>query len=139
MKAGLVVADLAWTRLTAWREQVARAFDNPALLAQLRRTTTVRVVSEAAPPPAWAWYLAAWTAAAVGKAGGSPRVAVESGEVPVGLLEFQDGGSLRFSAPAPIASNYLLLREELRITDRDPIFEKTLEFATRLALSSTRL
>jgi len=39
-------------------------------------------------------------------------------------------------ANLPVASDYLLMREELSIMRRDPVFEGTLVSAARLAVSS---
>ncbi|MFB3829616.1 MAG: glucose-6-phosphate dehydrogenase assembly protein OpcA [Bryobacteraceae bacterium] len=141
-RVGPVLADLAWTRLTRWRALVSQMFENRAHLEQLPRVNELRITRAGAA----SWYLAAWLLESVPDA----RVVFEDPDPQlrrVALLgpglEFSitaggDGcaeiltpsGAQRTSLPAP--SEYLLLREELGIASRDPVFEKTLEAALRL-------
>ena len=52
--------DLAWTRLTRWREMLAQVFENREYLARLPRISTVRGARSAAIRAALAWYMGAW-------------------------------------------------------------------------------
>jgi hypothetical protein len=94
-----------------------------------------------------AWYLAAWAGHALHV---TPTVAAGSAELRLELsgpdthvqLERNadrlvtkvDGQSN--CANLPVTSDYLLMREELAIMRRDPVFEHTLASAARLAVSS---
>src|SRR5450631_2032817 len=66
--AGLVWADLAWTRLTRWRETLARVFENRDTLAHLAEVDRVQVRFGPGFETA-AWYLAAWAANALARVG----------------------------------------------------------------------
>ena len=76
---GRHVGDLAWTRLTRWREMLARVFENREYLARLNAISEVKVTwgpgFEAA-----AWYLAAWAQNALADAGVAAKVLVQRGE-----------------------------------------------------------
>jgi glucose-6-phosphate dehydrogenase assembly protein OpcA len=143
---GRLIADLAWTRLTRWRESLARLFENPDHLAKLAGITGVHVGFPKG-LEASAWYLAAWAGHALHV---TPTVAAGSAELRLELsgpdthvqLERNadrlvtkvDGQSN--CANLPVTSDYLLMREELAIMRRDPVFEHTLASAARLAVSS---
>src|SRR5262249_47744641 len=70
---GQCVGDLAWTRLTRWRELIARIFANRGLTA-LPRVSEVKV-RWAAPG---AHYLAAWIMDGLRIAGADPRVEIDT-------------------------------------------------------------
>ena len=152
---GLAVADLSWTRLTRWREVVARVFDNQAHLERLAAVSGLRIAFCGEAPPASAWYLAAWLLEGLRKAGSraEPRFEGLSGgasgglqgvalegpglEVSVqmrasGCAEIRAGGVVHQTA-FPRPTDYLLMREELAIPARDPVFESVLPAAARLA------
>ncbi|HTS63641.1 MAG TPA: glucose-6-phosphate dehydrogenase assembly protein OpcA [Candidatus Acidoferrales bacterium] len=144
---GLLVADLAWTTLTRWRESLARLFDNRDYLARLAEVQSVRVAFPSGLASA-AWYLAAWAANALGRAPSvvpgasalrlelsSPGFSVSLAREDDRLVTTVDGKSSCASLPAP--TGYLLMREELAIVRRDPVFERTLELAARLAVHSS--
>jgi glucose-6-phosphate dehydrogenase assembly protein OpcA len=155
---GMVAGDLSWTRVTRWRELVASIFENRERLARIQESVEVTVGHGAAEAPAWAWYLAAWVGDALATAGAHPRISVvRAGSAPRnefvslslrGGLDVQlsregdaaivtvDGMAARNVLTRP--SDALLLAEEMSILGRDPVFEKTLPSAARLALSSTR-
>jgi glucose-6-phosphate dehydrogenase assembly protein OpcA len=141
---GGAVADLAWTRLTRWREMLAQVFENRERLAQLAGVR--RVMVEYGPGyETSARYLAAWIGEATGHAGTiagmasetlALRVELTGGDLRVELA--RNDGTLtvtvnelsqcvRLSSP----TDYLLLREELRIVRRDPVFERSLEVAAQ--------
>ena len=59
VRRGGILADLAWTRLTRWRETLARVFENRDTLAHLSEVDSVQVRFGPGYETA-AWYLAAW-------------------------------------------------------------------------------
>jgi glucose-6-phosphate dehydrogenase assembly protein OpcA len=146
-RRGVLAADLAWTRLTPWREALARLFENREYLERLAGVRSV-AVSWAAGAETAAWYLAAWISNAMRVApalrGGASAMGLEltGAGLQISLTHKEgrlvttvDGESKCASMPA--ASDYLLLREELAIMRRDPVFEGTLALAARLAVSSS--
>jgi glucose-6-phosphate dehydrogenase assembly protein OpcA len=158
--SGVQPADLAWTRLTRWREVLARLFDNREHLARLPEITAVRVGSGGPPPPASALYLGAWAADCLSDAGVQAAVAFErmpdapgggvgsvtlSGDAPGAprivvsargdVLATQVDGIAQ-CARLPRTSEYLLLREELGIVREDRVYRRTLPSALQLAISS---
>jgi glucose-6-phosphate dehydrogenase assembly protein OpcA len=146
-RRGTLVGDLAWTRLTRWREALARLFENREHLAHLPEIQSVRVSFPAGSETS-AWYLAAWTANALhaaprlAKGADSLRLDLESPKFRVSLTR-EDGrlvttvDGVSTCASLPAASDYLLMREELGIVRRDPVFESSLASAARLAVSSS--
>ncbi|MFN8500577.1 glucose-6-phosphate dehydrogenase assembly protein OpcA [Kouleothrix sp.] len=69
LAAGMRVSDLAWSRLTPWRELTAQFFDAPAQVAHLRELTSVTVsyeASDAAADRSQALLLVGWLAARLG-------------------------------------------------------------------------
>ena len=154
--AGLLVADLAWTRLTRWRESIAQIFENPAHFSRLPsiRKVTIHYAGEVA--PAGVRYFDAWLRRCLERAGAEPAIdwrrsgdASDSGLCRVELESGEPGGlqvSVRKAEGAaaevrvdkllnrtvfPEASDYALLREELSISGRDPSYEAALELAAR--------
>ncbi len=147
-RAGLALGDLAWTRLTRWRETLAQVFENREHAARLGQIG--RVAVEFSPELATsAYYMAAWVADALKEAGArlsavevlpGPYLHVElAGEGLSVILQRRDGrfslvlnGAVRpLNLPPP--DDYFLMREELAIARRDPVFEKALASAARLA------
>jgi glucose-6-phosphate dehydrogenase assembly protein OpcA len=139
-----VLGDLAWTRLTRWREMLAQLFQNRELLAQIPaiRNVTVRF------GPGYetsARYLAAWICDAIGRT--NPTVAPDPA-TPTLQLELS-GEALRIElhreaqrlvatvndlsqcTNLPQPGDYILMREELAISGRDPAFERTLASAAQ--------
>src|ERR1019366_4343817 len=68
VSSGGILADLAWTRLTRWRETLARVFENRDTLAHLSEVDSVQVRFGPGYQTA-AWYLAAWAANALASVG----------------------------------------------------------------------
>ena len=68
VRRGGILADLAWTRLTRWRETLARVFENRDTLARLSEIESVQVRFGPGYETA-AWYLAAWAMNALGSVG----------------------------------------------------------------------
>jgi glucose-6-phosphate dehydrogenase assembly protein OpcA len=151
--AGRLVSDLAWTRLTRWREMLAQVFENRQNLAGLQKTAAIRVACGADAPRNTALYMAAWIQNALQDAGvtatatitsdlpGAALLAVaelRSGDLDVVLERHDDRmaasiNGLTQQTHLPQPSDYLLMREELGIVRHDPIFERTVALATRLA------
>ncbi len=159
-KTEQILGDLAWTRLTRWRELVSQIFENRSYLARLAGVTEVRVGFGGERPPTSAYYMAAWLLDCLERAGAKPRAGWQpvAGASP-GLAQVEltgsDGDDLRVSiamttdgdrqsahvhvdsvsslAVFPLHNDYLLLREELSIPGRDPVYESSLARAARLA------
>lgn len=123
---GVLLADLAWTRLTRWREAVARAFEH----RDAAGTSAVRVVSGGVA----AWYMGAWIVDALADSGVRAELAVSPGEP----ARVELAGVKVARPEAPPRGDYLAMREELGIVRRDPVFERALASAARLAYSTDR-
>jgi glucose-6-phosphate dehydrogenase assembly protein OpcA len=143
-KDGRGVADLAWTRLTGWREIAAHFFDDG--LADPQSVTSVRLTHGGAAPGSSVLYFAQWIERALPRvqvmleaAGGAPglRAVVLSGggaEFSIELsgqqgegscVEVRAGGKSAHSLLPP-TSDDALMREELSILGTDPVFERVL-------------
>ena len=152
-RSGVVLGDLAWTRLTRWREMLARLFENRNYLAKLARISIVRVVHDAGSATA-AWYMGAWIVDALEDAGASAKVVVGAGPGAASLSVELAGDGFGVSLARredrlviavdhaenctnlPQPSDYLLMREELGIVRRDAVFERALASAARLAYAT---
>jgi glucose-6-phosphate dehydrogenase assembly protein OpcA len=152
-RSGVLLGDLAWTRLTRWREMLARLFENRNYLAKLARISSVRVVHDGEFATS-AWYMGAWIADALRDAGVSAQVVVGAGSGPASLRVELAGGGFRVAlvrqqdrliitvdnaencTNLPQPGDYLLMREELGIVRRDAVFERTLASAARLAYAT---
>ena len=161
-----MLGDLAWTRLTRWREMLSQVFENRAQLANLPGVSEVRISSCSKSPPVEAFYMAAWLMDGLAKIGAHPRPrfdsapGVASGELNRVDLVAQDGADSIASiasiaslveghaaevrvrglvnrAVLPRPTDYALMREELSIPGRDAVFERTLAAAARLAAAET--
>jgi glucose-6-phosphate dehydrogenase assembly protein OpcA len=158
--SGVPLGDLAWTRLTRWREMLARLFENRDYLAKLARISSVRVVYDGAFATS-AWYMGAWIVDALEDAGASAKVVVGAGSgarsraVPAASLNVElAGGGFRVALERqkdrlvvavddaksctnlPQPSDSLMMREELGIVRRDAVFERALASAARLAYAT---
>jgi glucose-6-phosphate dehydrogenase assembly protein OpcA len=148
---GAILGDLAWTRLTRWREMLSQLFENQRNLARLVKVSEVDV-EWGGIHAASAWYLGAWIADSLVSVGVHPKlsirraaneedtlrvrltgdgVAAELGRQEDRMVVTLDGASQCTNLPQP--TDYLLMREELGIVRRDAIFEKALDSAARLA------
>jgi glucose-6-phosphate dehydrogenase assembly protein OpcA len=156
VRSGGILADLAWTRLTRWRETLARVFENRDTLARLSEVDSVQVRFGPGYETA-AWYLAAWAANALASVGQvvTPVVAPVFTAQDESLRLELSGGTFRVElsrqddrlvtvvneqsncTSLPLPTDYLLMREELGIVRRDAVFERTLASAARLAVSSS--
>jgi glucose-6-phosphate dehydrogenase assembly protein OpcA len=143
-KEGRGVADLAWTRLTGWREMVAHFFDDG--LADARSVTSVQLTHGGAAPGSSVLYFAQWIEQALPRV----QVTVESageaaaGEPGLRAVAFSAGGadfSIRLGEGSsvevlagghsavsllPPASGDALMREELSLLGTDPVFDRVL-------------
>jgi glucose-6-phosphate dehydrogenase assembly protein OpcA len=148
--SGAMLGDLAWTRLTRWREMLSQMFENQANLARLTSIASVEVEWGGA-NRAPALYLGAWIRDSLAGAGVTARLTVSRGAeadslrvrltgagFAAELVRWEDrmvvtldGVSQCTNLPRP--TDYLLMREELGIVRRDPVFERTLASAARLA------
>ena len=128
--------DLAWTRLTGWRAQIAAALDLPPF-EQVTKATVYGVEDRAS-----SWLLAGWLAVelncptefiAVPNAQGITGVRLNraSGDI---VFHRPDGKTLAISQPGfpprhialPLTSLSEALTEELRRLDADRVYEKVL-------------
>jgi glucose-6-phosphate dehydrogenase assembly protein OpcA len=155
LERGRLVADLAWTRLTRWRELIAQVFDNPAYYAQLGKIEKITIFHAGEARPVAAWYLAAWLADCFEKIRTSVAIGFEKSDAPVGGnlcgvelgsddLGISIGRTDCASAEVRMGdhvtkavfgktTDYSALREELGITGRDHLFERVLERAAAMA------
>jgi glucose-6-phosphate dehydrogenase assembly protein OpcA len=147
----LPVADLAWTRLTRWRAIIAQLFESTRSRELLLRMEQLRVLYSGSRVPARAYYLAAWVLDALGREISCRFDAIEAepagiqgielsgrGEKLVSILRWGDAvvtevDGVRNCAGLPPLSEPELLAEELTISGRDSVFEKTLARAYELA------
>jgi hypothetical protein len=145
LRQGINVADLAWTRLTPWRESVARLFDDDDNLERLPALTRVGISHVGQAAPVAARYLAGWFRSAVPP---SVEIALEPAaggpDAPIRGIALDGPG---FSATIAIEDSYVvtranrivsrfafspptdyeLLREELGILGSDPVFRAALQ------------
>ena len=160
-KSGLL-GDLSWTRLTRWRELIAQIFENRAQTSNLPLVSDVLICHRAASPPTTAYYLAAWLLEGLAKIGAHPKVEFRSAggdpawrlsrvelrgqgrEEPIASISLASGaagaaeiktGGLVSKTLLPPLTDYSLMREELSIPGPDPVFERALAGALKLAVS----
>lgn len=145
---GAALGDFSWTRLTRWRESLAQVFENAAYTARLPQISRVRLRFDEAGMDVMARYFAAWILAALESAGARPELSIEPAAAGLSIelsgpdfhLELSrqgerlitTAGGLSRCTHLPTPNEYLLLREELGIPGRDPVFERTLARAARL-------
>ena len=149
---GVMLGDLAWTRVTRWREMLSQVFENPERVAQLAAIDRVSI----AYGPTYetsARYLAAWIGGAL--PGARTEEVVAAAEVPTLRIRLTGPGlnielirrdetlvvtvnELSFHTRLPYPTDYLLMREELGIVRRDPLFERTLASAAGLAYATDK-
>ncbi len=140
---GYRVADLHWTRLTGWREELAHLFDSPAIDA--RKVHAARVGYGGGSVTTCARYFAAWLRTCLAALPAS-RMEIEPEHGEPGLnsvtLSTPDGDlilsrtadhaieisghNIHYRAALPSTSEEALMREELSIPGPDPVFERVL-------------
>lgn len=147
-----VVADLAWTRLTRWREMVAQVFDEPACAGQIPLLDEAWIEYDGSFVPTSVYYMMGWLGSALGRdlrfgirqAGDCERPRLHGVTLRGGALDLRIEVEQSRAAEVavcgreahpvmPSLSEYELLREELSIVGRDPVFEAALERAERYA------
>jgi hypothetical protein len=144
LRRGCNVADLAWTRLTPWRESIARIFEDEANLAGLPGLKRVRISHAGQSAPLPARYLAGWFRGAIPTVEISLEPSDASAPGPIRGIALEGPG---FSASAAIEdacvvsrangivsrtilppfTDYRLLREELGILGADPVFRGAMQ------------
>jgi glucose-6-phosphate dehydrogenase assembly protein OpcA len=149
---GREVADLAWTRLTRWRESVAQLFDEPECMAHAAAIDSVRIGFEGECAPMSSVYLAAWLEHALGRRLHiSTACADPAAQRRVRSVELV-GDSVCYSITVgadrsvavhgafrdahgmfPRLGDYELLREELAVLGPDPVYQAVLERAPEMA------
>ena len=149
VKSGTITGDLAWTRLTRWREMLAQVFENRETLGQLKNIHRITVNFQNF-GEAMNWYMGAWILNGLREAGGNGELTVGQGQAAVvldgdgfhlemrrqdGRMEISRNGATHCTSLAP-PTDYLLMREELGVVRRDAVFEKTVAFAFRLAYAN---
>jgi len=141
-KDGRQVADLAWTRLTGWREAVAHLMDACPGGWAAASGGEVRIEYGGGRPGTRSLYFARWIERALPGANvtlipvaGGPGVhsVVFEGCGSETSVRLSEGSSLEvrtaersYSAVLPPDSEEGLMREELSILGRDPVFERVL-------------
>ncbi len=151
--AGLLVADLAWTRLTRWRELLAHTFaacsgDAP------QPVDKVTVSHSGASPGTEALYLAGWLRSAFDPQPACVFAPAGDSELPPGrpaavalegpglslALAALGGGGVEVRANESVSWTRIeprdetsLLEEELGIVGPDPVFEEAFQGAAELA------
>jgi glucose-6-phosphate dehydrogenase assembly protein OpcA len=155
-EAGLTLGDLAWTRLTRWRQLIAQIFENPEYAGLLPSVARVSICHPGAAPTVGVRYMAAWLLQSLESAGSRPEVewrkAPDAADAGLVRIEFATAdpslltvvirklegaavetqvNSITTRAVFSAASDYELLREELAIPRRDPVYEAALKRAAR--------
>jgi glucose-6-phosphate dehydrogenase assembly protein OpcA len=145
---GRHVGDLAWTRLTHWRESIATIFDNPAYLARIGEIGEVHIHYEGPRLPMSACYLAAWFRSVLRRelrvefqrVGECARarvhtVALRGEGLDVSITVSQNravalhAGIRDSHTLFPSLSDHELLSEELSILGRDPVYDEVVRRA----------
>jgi glucose-6-phosphate dehydrogenase assembly protein OpcA len=151
------VGDLAWTRLTRWRQAIAQLFDQADGFSRAQLLTGVRIEYQGDFVPMSAYYLVAWLRHCLGRtltfeflhAGPSDRARVQSvvlsgvGEdlsitVSTGRdVEMQTGARCAHTI-FPRLREDELLREELSVLGPDPVYEAVIALVPELLLNKTK-
>ncbi len=128
-------ADLAWTRLTSWRQQVAELFENPAHLERLAEFRRALIGYAGARVPMEARYLESWLRRGLPglecrfeRTGEAPTEARRSALVAATLfLADQPHAMTAAGTTTETPGDYELLREELGIPGADPVYENVVK------------
>lgn len=148
-----LIADLAWVRVTRWRETISQVFENRECMEALANFTEAHVEFGGLKPGTGALYLAGWLQSGLKRAGCSAEVKLVASEGPAlagvtlsgsggcdVIIRSDKSGSVDVKAHKletrtifPEATDYLALQEELSITTRDAVFEAALPVAKMLS------
>jgi glucose-6-phosphate dehydrogenase assembly protein OpcA len=147
-KLGRIVADLEWTRLTAWREPIAHIFDNVARENAFSTFRDIEVAHGGEQPSASALYAAGWLSAPHrARVTFTPVPAQDSGLQRLTLkseserIDFERSGecmTLRTTNGRARKYGYkessvdALMTEELSMVGPDPAFDAAFERAQEL-------
>jgi glucose-6-phosphate dehydrogenase assembly protein OpcA len=137
-----LLGDLAWTRLTSFREVIAHTLEDHGLIGRLRDVESIEI--EYTSHPVSAAYLAGWLKSASTKA--SLAIRPKQGEFDQVILKgagvdfrIELGTPVRFHLDGfchrtllPPVSEVSLMREELSILRRDRVFRAALAVAESL-------
>ncbi len=145
-------ADLVWSRLTPWRQAVARLFEDRTRAEQVSRLRSVRIGYSGTEKPSAAYYMAAWfrhvlrakvsiditpsqgleyaSIAAIELTGEGFDAAITITDR--NTAETRVNGNVEEVTALPIASNEYALRQELSVGIRDPLFEAVLSRARQI-------
>jgi glucose-6-phosphate dehydrogenase assembly protein OpcA len=150
---GVPIGDLAWTRLTRWREMLAGVFENTQYTERIPEITNLEITYGGAAAPVEAYYMGAWLMDAMRRAGAHAELALASdaGAEANRLQTVKlSGGAFHLSLsrlretlvttvegvsrciPFKALTDRLLMSEELDITGADPVFDRILAAATKL-------
>jgi len=139
-RRGVNMVDLAWTRLTPWRQMVAQIFEDERHRPYLEKITKVSIVRGG--NGAGSRYLASWFRRALPRAQVRFDVAKEgtalsgiemSGDGFSASIVLEDGAAVTKvngvggRAAMPATTEQALLREELAIVGVDPVFRRCFE------------
>jgi hypothetical protein len=97
VELGHVVGDLAWARITRWRESLCRLFDNRKHLDRLPLVSNVQVTFSPAEETS-ARYLGAWLISALTEAGAAAQLTIAPGP---SLSASFSGGASRWNSCSP--------------------------------------
>ncbi|MEJ7605116.1 MAG: glucose-6-phosphate dehydrogenase assembly protein OpcA [Bryobacteraceae bacterium] len=142
-------ADLAWSRLSPWRESIAQIFEDPMRRRAVNELAEIEILYQFDDEPAAVYYLAGWFRRVLG-AGVKLKIARGAGPsfcsigrvALIGLtfrasVELVQGSAVQTTVNGvqqqvilytPL-SEYDALRQELSISGRDPVFEDVLGLA----------
>jgi glucose-6-phosphate dehydrogenase assembly protein OpcA len=141
--AGWRIKDLAWSRLTVWRETIAQMFETSGCKTLFSRIDKVEIKGRFGPTGTDVQYLAAWlrnvlpNAQITATGSGVQRIRLVAGGQ---RLEVNDAGEALLATsldgmvtrvPDPVRSDADLLAEELSILGPDPIYDVTLRAFAR--------
>jgi len=137
-RAGWRIKDLAWSRLTVWRETIAQMFETSACHKLVGKIDRVEIKGRFGAPGTDVMYLAAWLgqrlpgAQIAASGSGVQRIRLIAGGQ---RLEVNDAGEalvatgfdgMATRVPDPVRTDAGLLEEELSILGPDPTFDATL-------------
>jgi len=146
--SGITLGDLSWTRLTRWREMLSQLFENPCYTVCLSKISQIHVRFGETEMSVMARYWAAWLKNAldsiavpaelvIERGAHAPAVELSGGAFRVELVRQGERlvtsvNGISHCTSLPEMGEHLLMRDELRILQRDPVFEQTLASAARL-------
>jgi len=142
-------ADLVWSRLTPWRQAIARIFEHSSRARHIYDISEVRIMYKAPEEPSAVYYLAGWfmhvlgggvslkiargvgpeyaNIAHIALAGNGPEATVEITDRNTAECRIGDESCEVIVFPA--ANDEYALRQELSISGRDRLFEDVLGLA----------